>query len=52
MREKWVGLNILGMSALIFSALVTSPKKGLANKDVSGIENWIRSFVKGLISIY
>ena len=25
MHEKWVGINILGLSALIFSALVTSP---------------------------
>ena len=27
MHEKWVGLNILGLSALIFLALVTSPWK-------------------------
>jgi hypothetical protein len=26
MHEKWVGVNILGELALIFSALVTSPK--------------------------
>jgi hypothetical protein len=32
--EKWVGFNILGLSALIFSALVTSPNAYLMSNNI------------------
>ncbi len=36
MHEKWVGLNILGLLALIFLALVTSPKNIFINAILGG----------------
>ncbi len=58
MHEKWVGLNILGLSALIFSALVTPiddvfrfffPKTGSAPCRVENNEFWMFSYLASLI---